>query len=379
MGWLRRELRGAARVAVAAAALVAAAGWLADQRGQPMFDGERAAWKRHADAVAAWALAEGGGGVNSTGSERFDGEWDLVSCQMAVLGLGQVARRFPELAGDYRPAMEACLDWMISPEARAFGERAWGFDALDAPGAADSKGPTQAWVGYQASALGMHRLAVGGDRYKKLHDRLIKGLAGALEAEVRTFRTYPGETYPPDQAVVAGAVGLHDLATGRGQWTATLADWEGRFRAAAVDPATGLLVQSLDPADGRRVDGPRGSGTAFAAYFLSFSNPQLSAELYAALEHRSLLGFGGTREYPPGVSGVGDIDSGPVLLGVSVSATGFGLAGSRLHGDRETWGCTWRTVTLFGLPVPRSDGRRWFMSGGALGNAIMLAMLTAGS
>lgn len=119
-------------------------------------------------------------------------------------------------------------------------------------------------------------------------------------------------------------------------------------------------------------------GTAFAAYSLSFSNPALSRDLYASLDHRRLAGFDGVREYPAGVRGWGDIDSGPVLFGVGVSATGFALAGARLHGDEASWRRSWRTATLFGLPIPARGGR-WYLTGGALGKAILLAMLTAGS
>lgn len=91
----------------------------------------------------------------------------------------------------------------------------------------------------------------------------------------------------------------------------------------------------------------------------------------------NLAGFGAMREYPSGRSGNGDIDSGPVVLGASVSATGFALASSRLHGDRETFVGLYRTAHLFGLPVGDSAGFR-YVSGGPLGNAILLAMLTAG-
>jgi len=370
---LRTFLRGVAILAIP----MALALLFAETSGPDMFDGERAAWLRHADAVADWALTESGSGVNSTGSERFDGEWDLVGCQMTVLGLSQVATRFPDTAEGYLPAMEVCLDWMLTPAGRSFGESAWGVDALVDPAGSDRLGPTQAWLGYLGTALGAHRRIAPESRYATQHDAMIEGFAAALAAPIHTFRTYPGESYPPDQAVVAGAVGLHDLALGTDRWAETLADWEARFRAAAVDPDTGMLVQSVSPHGRGWIDGPRGSGTAFAAYFLSFSNPALSADLYRALEHGDFLGYGAVLEYPPGVSGHGDIDSGPVLFGVSVSATGFGLAGARIHGDRARWQQSWRTATLFGVPVPR-DGGRWFLTGGGLGNAILLAMLTAG-
>lgn len=66
----RRRLR---RAGLLAAPTVATT--VAGQRAEGMFGGERQQWTRHADAVADWALSERGSGVNSTGSQRFDGEW----------------------------------------------------------------------------------------------------------------------------------------------------------------------------------------------------------------------------------------------------------------------------------------------------------------
>ena len=84
------------------------------------------------------------------------------------------------------------------------------------------------------------------------------------------------------------------------------------------------------------------------------------------------------REFPPRLAGgFGDIDSGPLLFGVSISATGFAMASARAHHDREMFTSLYRTAYLFGAPSPRGKGRR-FLNGAALGNAIMLAMLTAG-
>ena len=91
----------------------------------------------------------------------------------------------------------------------------------------------------------------------------------------------------------------------------------------------------------------------------------------------SLLGFGAIREYAPGFRGHGDVDSGPVLLGVSVAATGFALAPARATGRADAFTELLRTTTLFGIPVERGDRQR-FATGGPIGNALLLALLTSG-
>jgi hypothetical protein len=139
-------------------------------------------------------------------------------------------------------------------------------------------------------------------------------------------------------------------------------------------------VQAGAAQRGQATDAPRGSGTAIASYFLSFADPALSRTLHQGLVrhgHASFAGFGGIREHAPGFEGGGDIDSGPVLLGIGVSATGFALASARVHGDRAMYVELLRTAWLFGVPASREHGGERFVAGGPLGNALLLAMLTA--
>jgi hypothetical protein len=71
-----------------------------------------------------------------------------------------------------------------------------------------------------------------------------------------------------------------------------------------------------------------------------------------------------------------DIDSGPVILGFGVSATGFAVGASRANDDRDSFVALYATAHLFGAPFDES-GSRTFTTGGPLGDAILFAMLTA--
>ena len=82
---------------------------------------------------------------------------------------------------------------------------------------------------------------------------------------------------------------------------------------------------------------------------------RFSRELYDALRKScgtSWAGFGLVKEYPPNVkAGWGDIDSGPVVLGVSFSGTGFTIAGARAHGDYRVFRALYRTSYIVGAPL----------------------------
>lgn len=367
---LRRRL--ALGAALAAVTLVVAWWVIASRRATAWYDGDRDTWFALAEGVSTIVLERGGDAGVSTGHALFDGEWDLVTCQMAVIGLSQVALRFPEAEPRFRPARDRCLDWLVSPEARAFGTRVWGRDGLDAPLGT----PGHAYLGYVGLALGLDRLVRPEPRHAALHDLLAGLFLAAMDEPVPEFQTYPGQTYPPDLATVAASVAVHARSRGEPLPDA-LIDWTRRFEAVAVDPATGWIHQSIDPWDGRSVYGVRGSGTAFTATWMAWVDPAFAARLHAAhrdLGLRTLPGFGAMREVPPGASFYGDVDSGPVVFGVGVSATGFALASARATGDRVTHARLHRTAHLFGVPV---RGGQRFATGLGIGNAILLAMLTA--
>ena len=351
------------------------------------YAGEAAAWTPYADAVAAWALAHAGDGDHHTGSARFDGEWDMGACEMAVMGLGQVVLRFPAYKARYQPGAKACMDWLLTAEAHEFGRAAWGNDALlalDGPNAAEGR---DAWLGYLAMGFGMYRLAFDPTYEAVLHDKMMGVMEARLSPPYSLYQTYPGETYPVDQATTVGALALAQKVGGHRRHQGAIEAWIAWAEAEVVDPATGLLPQAMAPASGRITVGPRGSGTGLAAYALSFveteagSRHPMSGQLYAAMV-RSLLdqpwGVAGMREYPRGVSGLPDIDSGPIVLGLGMSSTGFALASARIHQDEATWRLLAATTQRFGLPLSREDGV-WYSTGGAIGNCILLAMFTAGS
>jgi hypothetical protein len=66
-----------------------------------------------------------------------------------------------------------------------------------------------------------------------------------------------------------------------------------------------------------------------------------------------------------------------VVLGVSVAATGFALAAARAHGDAPAFERLFRTTELFGMSYHSHDTVR-FLTGGPIGNALLLAMLSSG-
>jgi len=312
----------------------------------------------------------------STGSGQFNGEWLFGTYLMAGLGFGQTALEHPEWRGRHVPLMERCIERILSEQVRAFDRESWKNDPIES---LDGDSHHAAYLGYLNLLLGLHRALDPRSSHAALNDRITTALARRLRAsKLLLLQTYPGEVYPVDNCAVIASIGLHDSVT-RGTNGPLVAAWMARCRSDYQDAATGLLIQAVDPVTGAPIDVARGSGTALGLYFLSFIDRSMAGEWFGSVQRdlaRSVAGFGLVREYPAGVTGLGDIDSGPVLLGYGVSPTGFSLAGSRMFGDATYFTKLYRVVHLFGAPRVR-NGEFHFTTGGPIGDSILFAMLTA--
>ncbi|HVH46703.1 MAG TPA: hypothetical protein VM925_30385 [Labilithrix sp.] len=318
----------------------------------------------------------------ATGSSRFDGEWLFAMYMMSAMGFGQLALDRADVRERSLERMETCLDAMLERRVRVFDSSAWNADALESvsapPGSAADHGHV-AYLGYAGLALSLHRVLHPASRFTEREEAIAQALARRIEASPTGFvETYPGEVYPVDNASALAALALHARAT-KAPFSPALVRGLEALRRHGIDPATGLLFQAVNVTDAKPRDAARASGTALAAYFLSFADAPTSRALFAALEKsqfRTVLGFGGMMEYPPGRKrGRGDIDSGPVFLGFGVSASGFALGASRAHANREMFTSLYATAHLFGAPLDE-DGVRTYVAGGPLGDAILFAMLT---
>ena len=341
-------------------------------------DGDASLQLTLAEELLAFEKADDAHRSTSPQPSRFAGEWALVTHQMTALGLAQICLAHPDERARLAPEVTRAAAKSFLPEMRSFGTRAWaGEDAMTSLG-----GPHgHAYLAYAALALGMARL-LDPDfpaALAKKHDALIAAYERRLVVSpTGLIETYPGEAYPTDVAAVAAAIAVHGRATGADH-SRVLAHWKEQVFARQIDPKSGLVVQRMGAFDGKTHDAPRGSGTALAAYFAGFADRAVAAKLAEGLfRHEATLGgFGAILEYAEGHTGWGDVDSGPVLLGVSVSATGFALAPARALGYRDAFVRIFRTTELFGAPVA-TEGRLRFLSGGPIGNALLLALLTSG-
>lgn len=356
---------------IAARGALAASREVLEADGELLLAGDVDAERALARGAASWPTATSSD--FATGAELYDREWAFGTPAMRAACIAQVVLRHPELDAELGPELDRAVEEVLAPEARAFSTMRWGSDPLDGDTVDHDHA---AYLGYAGFAVGLASWAHPrwGDQRARIASRLRERMAAAGSSWPET---YPGEAYPVDVAAGVAALALDEAARGEAP-SPVRRDALARVRSA-IDGASGLLVQAVDPGTGAAVDRPRGSGTFLAAYFLPVADVDLARDLYTA--GRGLLatrlGFLGARELLPGAAGGGDVDSGPIVLDLGVSASGFALAGARAFGDADSFRGIDATARLFGVPVERDDGGVVHLAGGPLGDAILCATRTA--
>ncbi|MEV6278990.1 hypothetical protein [Nocardia sp. NPDC051832] len=205
-------------------------------------------------------------------------------------------------------------------------------------------------------------------------------IAEAFSGSATPFlRAYPGQAWPVDSTVAIASLRLHDHLRGP-RFGAVVARWLEAVRPR-LDPATGLLPHEVSPVDGSVKDGARATSQTMIHRFLPEIDPGFARSQYAAFRRQFLAypaGFGpGLREYPHGQGGSGDIDSGPLVAGISLSATVVGLGAARVNGDPDLAAAVGSEGELLGLPLTLPGSKRYAFGLLPIGDAFVVWSSTA--
>lgn len=153
-------------------------------------------------------------------------------------------------------------------------------------------------------------------------------IAGALQrSESPYLQSYAGQAWPVDTVVAVAALSLcDDLAIT--DHHAVITAWKEAVRsdAAAYD---GLIPHRTEP----YIEPPRATSQSLITRFLAEIDPEWAYTSYRNLRTAYMVVPLGVREYPRGASGRGDVDSGPLVFGISASSTVVSIGAARVNGD----------------------------------------------
>ncbi|MFC9897168.1 hypothetical protein ACFVMC_26065 [Nocardia sp. NPDC127579] len=237
------------------------------------------------------------------------------------------------------------------------------------------------WAGWSNWLRG-RVIALGGgdDELVRRFEAATAELADAFTASATPFlAAYPGQAWPVDSTVAIASLRLHDrLRVPR--FGAVVDRWLAAARDR-LDPATGLLPHEVSATDGSVLEGARATSQTLIHRFLPEIDAEFARTQYAAFRRQFLAypgGFGpALREFPHGRDGAGDVDSGPLVAGISLSATVVGMGAARANGDRELATALGATGELLGLPVTVPGSKRYAFGLMPIGDAFVVWSATA--
>ncbi|PRY44897.1 hypothetical protein [Umezawaea tangerina] len=205
-------------------------------------------------------------------------------------------------------------------------------------------------------------------------------LGAAFDGSTSPYlEAYPGQAWPVDSTVAMASLRLHDSLL-PARFGPTVQRWV-REVGERLDPRTGLLPHRVDPGTGMPAEMARGSSQSLVQRFLPEIDPDFAREQYQRFRDLyviSPLGLGpAVREYPVGVDGPADVDSGPLPLGVSLSASAVAIGAAQVHGDDRLAGALANYAELLALPVDTPWTKRYAFGLLPIGDAFLAWSKTA--
>ncbi|MDT5023815.1 MAG: hypothetical protein QOE61_241 [Micromonosporaceae bacterium] len=187
-------------------------------------------------------------------------------------------------------------------------------------------------------------------------------LGAAFDASTSPYlAAYPGQAWPVDSTVAMASLRLYDTLL-PARFASTVDRWLRGVRQR-LDPRTGLIPHRVDLDTGDPVEVARASSQSVIQRFLIDVDPTFAREQYLRFRDYyvvSPLGLGpAVREYPNGVDGPADVDSGPLPLGVSLSATVVSIGAAQVQGDAPLAEALANYGELAGLPFDTPWTKRY--------------------
>jgi hypothetical protein len=311
---------------------------------------------------------------------RVNAEWDFMGRTYLVLSLANLALREPARKAEYLGVLDGLIDqtlrdettggmyYFLMPYAHA---RPW----VQEP-------PRSLFVDGEIALMLAARRMLGerADYRDEVRRRLAVIEARMNASPVLCAESYPDECWLFCNTIALAAMRLTDVRDGSDHGP-FFRRWTETARAKLMNRRTGMLVSSFT-FRGRSGDGPEGSSIWMAAHMLQIIDPQLAADQYARARRElgcSVLGFGYAHEWPASGSRGQDVDSGPVipLLDVSAGSSGLALVGAAAFGDTDFLRQLHTTLDFAAFPM-RTDGKLRYAASNQVGDAVLLYSLVLG-
>jgi hypothetical protein len=299
-------------------------------------------------------------------------EWDFMGRSFLVWSLANIGLRDPAQKATCLDAMDRILDETLKIEHE---HGMCHFLMSYAKPAAYRVQPARSLFvdGEIALMLAARRTLEEKPDFKPLLAGRVKLIADGLN-ERQVLESYPNECWTFDHAVALAALRLADRLDGTDH-SKVINGWLAFAKQKLVHPKTGLLLSSFTT-DGTPLDGPEGSSIWLVAHCLQVVDPEFARDQYTRARRelgQTHCGFGSAREWPASWHGPADIDSGPIIpvLNISAGSSGLALVGAASFGDDDYLASLVATLDFAAFPK-RTWGELKYCASNQVGDAVML-------
>lgn len=232
-----------------------------------------------------------------------------------------------------------------------------------------------------ALMLAARRMLGEKQEYQALLTERVNLIANGLRQSPHlALESYPNECWTFDHCIALAAIRLADHLDGSDH-AGLIRDWMTLAKQDLIHPESGLLTASFD-ARGRPLDGPEGSTIWMVAHCLQLLDEDFARDQYRRARKElgeTTLGFGYAHEWPKSWHGPADIDSGPIIpvLDISAGSSGMAFIGATAFGDNRFLKSLAATLDFAAFPR-RQHGTLKYCASNQVGDAALLYAATLG-
>lgn len=305
---------------------------------------------------------------------RSNAEWDFMGRTFLVLALANMSLREPAEAPRYLETIDRIVDETLRLEQEK-GARHFLMDYARYGRFRSGVDRSLFVDGEIALMIGARRLVQERAEWKPvLRERIDAMIAYMGKSPALCGESYPDEGWMFCNAVALAAMRVEEVLDGTDR-AAFMGASLGQAREKLLDRRTGMLVSSFD-FEGAPLDGPEGSSIWMVAHMLQVVDPAFAREQYERARDqlgRTILGFGYAIEWPALWPGRADVDSGPVIPGLEISAGSSGMAflGAAAFDDAAFLTGLATTLNFAAFPL-RAAGALRYCASNQVGDAVLL-------
>ncbi len=315
--------------------------------------------------------------------QSLNPEWDFMSRTYFVLSLANIGLRNKSYIEVSLKIIDTIIDnTLLIEKSKKFEHFLMKYGRH---GGWKTQPPQSLFVdGEIALMLGARRLLKEKDQYRiLLQKRVEKMMAQMRKSPILCAESYPDECWIFCNSVAIAAIKIHNELDKAGN-EKFVAKWLKNIKNKLIDPKTGILISAftLNGTPAPSGPGPEGTSIWMACKMLQIADPEFAESQYLKAKKvlgKSLFGFGYSREWPESSYGSMDIDSGPVIpvLGLSASASGLAIIAASSFNDTEYLVKLLTSLNFMGFPK-ETNGQLIYDASNPVGDSVLLYSLVQG-